>query len=124
MKRLLAFALIGPSITIALLTAYEVVRVGASNPALAAAGYLVSADATKVVVILTSLAAWLGDAVLVQRSVELPNRVLVIAGGVTVLTAGAQTFGVAALVVGLICGSIAALCVWLSADEEQGRQDA
>ncbi|QOZ26182.1 hypothetical protein [Bradyrhizobium sp. CCBAU 51753] len=124
MKRFLAFALIGPFITIALLTAYIVVRSGTTNPALVAAGFVASAYLAKLFVFLTSLAAWLGDVVLVHWRVELLKRILVIGGGVTVLTAGLETFSTAVLVIGLICGSIAALCVWLSDDEERGKQES
>ncbi|VIO75393.1 hypothetical protein CI1B_58980 [Bradyrhizobium ivorense] len=125
MKRFLAFALIGPFITIALLTAYIVVRSGTTNPALVAAGFVASAYlAKKLFVFLTSLAAWLGDVVLVHWRVELLKRILVIGGGVTVLTAGLETFSTAVLVIGLICGSIAALCVWLSDHEERGKQES
>jgi hypothetical protein len=111
MKRFLIFLLVGPSFGVTLVSAAMAL---ASEllwwPIFAS---LIVQDAKTYIVIMTLL-VWLSDVVLVHWEVQRRVRMIVLGGGVVFLTTGLQRYATMILVAALICGAVAAFCVWLS----------
>ncbi|MCA6122885.1 hypothetical protein J6500_13395 [Bradyrhizobium sp. WSM 1704] len=76
-------------------------------------------DAAKTYIVIMVLLAWSSDVILVRWEVHRLIRMIVSGGAVGILTLGLERFDTMLLVMGLICGAVAALCVWLSASFEQ-----
>lgn len=68
----------------------------------------------KTYTVIMALLAWLSDVVLVHWEVQRQVRMIVLGGAVIILTVALQRYSPMVLSAALICGAVAAFCVWLS----------
>src|SRR5690242_15124596 len=115
MKRFLIFLLVGPFLGTALVSAAMAVGIdgGWWLHAWSVFAIMIGVDAKSYIVIM-GLLAWLSDVVFVHWGVKQRTRMIVLGGAVALLTIGLQRYSTMLLVAGLICGAVAAFCVWLS----------
>jgi len=120
MKRFLIFKLVGPLIGTVVMTAWATWGIkGIYTPETMLRALVSMIYTTRIFILIMSLLSWASDLVLIHWQVKLPVRIATIGGVVTVLTAGLERFEQLIVLIGAMCGTIAAFGVWLSARVQQ-----